>query len=290
MKIFTLIFFIFSLSLSAQIKGVVTDSLSGKPIPYVTITLENENIGTTSEENGTFILNFEPKNQAVLFSGIGFESKKIPIEQIRNVQLKSILYPLNEVVVTNLKRTLEIEVGNSKNRFFLPESQIYPWILARKIQIEPSKPEVKYLKNLIFFTKSETNKTFFRARIFAINKEGLPGEDLISEEILVKVKKGRQKTTVDVSALKIKVPDEGIVVGFESLLTKDNQYWQEASVINSKKSIKVLNYGPHLLYSFENKEDSYTCRNGKWVKQRLSMNRDKKSTVLTPAINVTLTN
>ena len=41
---------------SAQTKGVVVDE-SGKPIPYVNIWVENENIGTTSEENGEFSIN-----------------------------------------------------------------------------------------------------------------------------------------------------------------------------------------------------------------------------------------
>ena len=34
----------------SQIRGVVKDSLTGNPIPYVNIWVENENIGTTSEE------------------------------------------------------------------------------------------------------------------------------------------------------------------------------------------------------------------------------------------------
>jgi CarboxypepD_reg-like domain len=51
-------------SLQAQIKGVVEDSLTGKPIPYVNIWVENENIGTTSEENGTFI-SMQPKTENV---------------------------------------------------------------------------------------------------------------------------------------------------------------------------------------------------------------------------------
>jgi hypothetical protein len=37
----------------SQIKGIVLDE-SNKPIPYVNIW-ENENIGTTSEENGSFL-------------------------------------------------------------------------------------------------------------------------------------------------------------------------------------------------------------------------------------------
>jgi len=43
------LFFFITFSLSAQIKGVVKDSLSGEPIPYVNIWVENETIGTTSE-------------------------------------------------------------------------------------------------------------------------------------------------------------------------------------------------------------------------------------------------
>lgn len=41
-------------SLSAQIKGVVKDSLTGKPISFVNIWVENENIGSTSEKTELF--------------------------------------------------------------------------------------------------------------------------------------------------------------------------------------------------------------------------------------------
>ena len=48
------LFFLLSTALSAQIKGVVKDSITGKPIPFANIWVENENIGTTSKEDGTF--------------------------------------------------------------------------------------------------------------------------------------------------------------------------------------------------------------------------------------------
>ena len=41
-----------SFSTWAQITGVVKDSLTKQTIPYVNISVENENKGTTSEENG----------------------------------------------------------------------------------------------------------------------------------------------------------------------------------------------------------------------------------------------
>ena len=57
---------------SAQIRGVVKDSLTGTPIPYVSIWVENETIGTTSEEDGTFSLNTTP-NKVLIFSALGYE-------------------------------------------------------------------------------------------------------------------------------------------------------------------------------------------------------------------------
>jgi len=71
------LFFLFlSFSLSAQIKGVVKDSISGEPIPYVNIWVENETIGTTSELDGSFSLDLK-EEKILVFSALGFETKKI---------------------------------------------------------------------------------------------------------------------------------------------------------------------------------------------------------------------
>jgi hypothetical protein len=290
MKIYLQLLFFVSISTTAQIKGIVKDSLTGQPIPYVNIWVENENFGGTSEENGTFVIQTEPKNQTLIFSSIGFETKKVNADLVNMVVLKPIFYQLKEVELVKLKKTKELEIGDSKNCFFLPEDQVTPWILARKFQLENNNSEVKYLKNLIFFTKSETNETKFRARVFSVDNEGNPSEDLITQEIILKVKKGKKRTIVDVSAFKIEVPKEGVFVGFESLLTESNRYLQEARMINSKKTIKILNFGPHLLYSFENQENSYVYRKGKWVKQKKGMYGENINKVMAPAINIILTN
>ena len=76
MNKFLVLFFI-SFSLSAQIKGVVKDSISGEPIPYVNIWVENETIGTTSETNGNFSLDIK-EEKVLVFSALGYEVKKAP--------------------------------------------------------------------------------------------------------------------------------------------------------------------------------------------------------------------
>lgn len=55
----------------SQIKGIVKDLISGEPIPYVNIWVENENIGTTSEENGQFQLNYNNYSKRIIFFFIG---------------------------------------------------------------------------------------------------------------------------------------------------------------------------------------------------------------------------
>ena len=54
-RLIWLFLFISQFALS-QIKGVVKDSISGQPIPYVNIWVENETIGTISEIDGSFVL------------------------------------------------------------------------------------------------------------------------------------------------------------------------------------------------------------------------------------------
>ena len=110
MKVFLFLFL--TLSLSAQIRGVVKDSISGEPIPYVNIWVENETIGTTSELDGSFSLDIK-EEKVLVFSALGFETKKISSKN-QDFLLKSIAYEFKEVVVEQPKLSREIEVGKIK--------------------------------------------------------------------------------------------------------------------------------------------------------------------------------
>jgi hypothetical protein len=105
----TLFFFFITFSLSAQIKGVVKDSISGEPIPYVNIWVENEAIGTTSETDGSFTL--EIKGEKILvFSALGYETKRIT-SNIQTVVLKPKVMELKEVIVEQPKFKKKLKLG-----------------------------------------------------------------------------------------------------------------------------------------------------------------------------------
>ena len=104
----TLFFLFVSFSLTAQIRGVVKDSISGEPIPFVNIWVENETIGTTSEADGTFFLQAS-KEKNIVISVLGYERKTLKGIEISEVFLKPTTYDLREVVVLNKKHTKKIK-------------------------------------------------------------------------------------------------------------------------------------------------------------------------------------
>ena len=282
---YLLTFFFFS-TVFSQTKGIVVDSL-GTPIPYVNIWLEGENVGTTSEEDGTFLINCS-KDKLLVFSAVGFETKKTTLTYGEKVVLESKIYELNEVVISKIKNTKDYTTSNAKKRFYLPEPQIIPWILGLKFS---SQEDYNYIKSLIFYTNSEVENGMFRARIFTIGNDGLPNEDVLPEELLVNVKKGKQKIIVNVMHYKIKIPKEGIVVAFESLLINQNKYIQKGTISNSKKSTEFQNFSPHILYFYNNTIESYSYRAGKWAgfsTEFYDKYKDIKMPI--PAIELILTN
>ena len=82
------IFLIVSQFALSQIKGVVKDSISGEPIPYVNIWVENETIGTTSEENGTFVL-ATSSDKNIVFSILGYDKKTLKANLTATVLLNT---------------------------------------------------------------------------------------------------------------------------------------------------------------------------------------------------------
>ncbi|MFY8187098.1 MAG: carboxypeptidase-like regulatory domain-containing protein [Flavobacterium sp.] len=285
-----LLFCFISFSMSAQISGIVKDSLSGLPIPYANIWVEDEIIGTNSESDGTFYLDLKTEKN-LIFSALGYETKKVEISKTAEVLLVEKIFALQEVVLTQSIGSKEIKIGDTKDRFYLPEYQTIPWVLAKRISLPEQYTEMKFLKKLIFHTNSEVEKGTFRIRFFSVNENGFPKDDLLTEPIIVAVKKGKSKTIFDVSHLKIEIPNEGIFVGFESLIVEDNLYEETSKNPLTKEIFIHKNYSPHILYYFENHEISFVLRNNKWVKQlNQSAPKDKKRKILTPAIETVLSN
>jgi hypothetical protein len=85
------------------IKGSVTDSKTGDPIPFVAILLENTTVGTITNDNGYYIITTNAPAYKIRFSYLGYDTQTHIITpgktQTINIKLVESSVNLNEVVV-----------------------------------------------------------------------------------------------------------------------------------------------------------------------------------------------
>lgn len=297
-----LFIFLITFSISAQVKGVVLDSISGKPIPYVNIWVENENIGTTSEENGTFSLEIK-EEKTIVFSALGYETKTLKSTVIEKVSLVQKVYELADVVLEIPKQTKEIKIGNYESSGFRRHLNAN----YNAIYFKPTADmkECSYLNQIKFHTISEIKNSKLRIRIVECNSDLSIGEDIIEDEILVDIKKGSKANSKDVSKYKIKIPENGFFIVFEKLLIEENKYCWERKYKNpsgEKKAMKSCSYQPNLAYiPSEENNALYAYNSLNWNKHEKVVLEKPKSyenllmrkyhdKYLVPSLEITLTN
>ena len=280
---------LFGFIVSAQVKGIVVDEYN-KPISYVNIWVENENNSTTSEENGEFSINCLP-NKNLIFSALGYEKKTVKASESEKVILKINAFELSEVVIAKRFETREIEIGKVKNETYQAfengpriDAKLFPYLAKYK--------RTRYIKQVNFFTDNQLESASFKVHFFMVNSDGSPGDELLSKDFIVSVKKGVKKTFFDVTDLGLKMPKTGIFVGFEKLIIEKNKLEKEVTDSNTKKTVIQKMYFPYVLYNFVEREFIYTYSGGKWNKQTKAdiANPSDKMSVYEPAINLILTN
>ena len=89
--------------LSAQIRGVVTDSLTHERLPYISVYYEGKGVGSITDNMGYYQVESRDGWTELTFSAMGYVRKKVRIvpgvTKKLNVQLVPEDIVLNEVVV-----------------------------------------------------------------------------------------------------------------------------------------------------------------------------------------------
>ncbi len=75
------------------VKGIVIDADTKEPLPLVNISFANTSIGTTSELDGTFVLESKWASDTVVVSYVGYETQRIPIKLFEKQELQVALKP-----------------------------------------------------------------------------------------------------------------------------------------------------------------------------------------------------
>ncbi|MFN3752784.1 carboxypeptidase-like regulatory domain-containing protein [Flavobacterium sp.] len=294
MKINAIIIVLFLQTLSgfAQIKGVVVDE-KNQPIPYVNIWVENENIGTTSDEKGIFKINTS-EDKTLVFSSVGFEVKKTAVKNEEKVILVAAVYNLREVVIAKRKQEKQIEIGDAQRIHHRQLSGDKPWIYGKLFENDTIYEKTPFLKKVVFYSDSDKKDAKLKIRFFEFN-DSIPGKDLIEEDLIVTVKKGMKRNEIDVSKYNLRFPEKGIVIGLEWMIIEENRADFEYKDPKTKKLVKQEDYAPSLVVNYSEKENAFTYSSGKWHRSKVFLTEKKSkepwyNKIMMPAINLILTN
>ena len=68
---------------SAQIRGVITDSLTHEPLMYITVQYEGKGVGGISNADGEYQVETRKGWNELTFSAIGYITKKVKFAPVR---------------------------------------------------------------------------------------------------------------------------------------------------------------------------------------------------------------
>ena len=281
-----LILLILNFCVFAQIKGKITDD-KNQPIPFVNIQVENENIGTTSEENGTFIINESVKNKNLVFSAIGYQKQIAKAINNLTVTLQTSEYQLDEVVIVKKFGTKEKEIGKTDNVTATAfdngpkiDAKFFPYLLKYS--------KTRFIKQIAIQTDSKLENANFKIHFYGVDKNGFPADELLHKNLILSVSNGTKKTFFNILDYNLQIHKNGIFVAFEKLIIEKNKL--EKSIIDKNNgTIKIQKtYYPFVLCNYVERDFQFTFSGGKWNKQSRTV--ADKLMIYEPAINLVLSN
>ncbi len=164
-----LLFLLASIGASAQIKGVITDSLTHEPLMYITVQYEGKGVGGISNAKGEYQVETRKGWDELTFSAVGYVTKKVkfaPGTKVLNVKMQSDDIILSEVVVKPQKERYSRKnnpavdfmrkVIENKKALKLEENDYYQYQKYEKMKmsindVTPEKMEKGIYKKFSFF-------------------------------------------------------------------------------------------------------------------------------------------
>lgn len=218
------------------VRGKVLNAGTRQPIPYANIGIPNANVGTMSNQDGTFSIRIPDKfdSDSLVFSAIGFGKRKIPVGyfQFRNggdVLLNEKITVLNDVVVSDKREKLKVyEVGNkSVKGGVLEQDTLYAGRSVALLIDNTRDQDMQfplYLENVKLRILRNNLASFkFRIRLNAVDPiTGAPAADLLEKSITL-------ESTLRSGWLEFDVSDLGIImyepffITFEQITDKNDR-------------------------------------------------------------------
>lgn len=174
-------------------KGIILDTNTKEPIPYVNIAIVEDRLGTVSNEEGIFHLEMNPmdfKGKKIQFSCLGYETKEIYVESAEmmfngypRILMKPYVHALEGIILTDANgRFFNDEIGyrNYGNNIFgyWKEGTSLGAELATRIKAKKGLRKLKTFEFEVWHTNLDS--LLVRVNFYDVNRKkgGKPGVNL----------------------------------------------------------------------------------------------------------------
>lgn len=215
-------------------------------VPFVNIGIKGKNTGTAADENGEFTLRIPAQlaHDTLTFSAVGFQEQSLAISELAGRQQHTFVLAekataLKEIMV--LGRTPKARrIGTTSHNPVL-----WGWVKNRETHdirefaklISLGKFPAELVQAHIFLRYPTVDTVTFRLNFYRV-VEGLPGERLIEQAILVRTPIQNGWLTIDLTKYDLRLQTD-FFVGFEFLPGKE----PAAPVPESKFAAPIFSYG-----------------------------------------------
>ena len=192
MKKMILIFLVFSIFNLAKaqilITQKVTDCKTNEPIPFVSIGILGQNMGTITDEKGVFSLQI-PKNfvqDSLTFSSIGFETKRLNIKNIKtDLQLCPQTTQLPTLTISSKPRKEKIlGLNRTGSAFYMLSCDLKGQSMAARIL---NRRNIYAKKIGLYVNENKSDSVKMRVTFYKAEKDKI-GEIINTESLIWTIK------------------------------------------------------------------------------------------------------
>jgi len=243
MKILLLL--LFPLITHSQIiyKGNIVNKITKEKIPFATVGLTKENIGTNADEDGKFSLTSKKYvADSLVISCVGYETSKFSVDNLpsnlqfeiseRQIELRTI------IVKNNFKSSYTLnDYSNCGFNSYTSSGSVTQ--IAQHLQ----SPIANSLLSEINICK-EADNSLFRIRVYDMDPiSGKPSFDLA--DTIIEVKSGKRHVKINLEKYNIVIPGKDFFVGIEWLYIPFNE-----NNVKGKKDGQKINYSRYNPFIF----------------------------------------
>lgn len=216
------------------LKGSILNSTTKEPIQFANIGLRKSNVGTISNQDGSFSLYVPTKflSDTLLVSTVGYANKIIPLRYLFEkdntvIFLNEKIVALSPVIVSSKKEKPNIfELGNADFKGGVLQTDTLYSGRSVSLLIENTESNIKNGITLPAFIEKAKLRIFrnnltsfkYRIRLNDVDKlTGQPGEDLLNKSIVMQSSMKNGWLEFDLSDLNLEI-DRPFFITFEQLL------------------------------------------------------------------------